>query len=85
LIKLFAGNQSLEQLDVQRWVRDSERTTPAFLRELVRRSTQCALIRKEQDAATEFHLRDEDFQAALTDMTAGGGSLTQRLLGFGHG
>lgn len=81
LIDLFAGEQSLEKLNLPRWVHDTDRTTPAFLRELVRRSTQCAIVRCEQNEQ-QVELHDCDFQAALADMTSGGGSLTKRLLGF---
>ncbi|MCM2372909.1 AAA family ATPase [Aporhodopirellula aestuarii] len=82
LLQLFAGDQTLAHVDLSHWIRSSNDTTPAFLRELVRRASQFAIIRSDQSGEPS-HLTDPDFQAAIRDMTTHGGALTKRLLGFG--
>ncbi len=78
LIELFCQGTDLSQITMSRWVDETDQSSPAFLRELVRRAMQNALVRD----GTECKLTDGDFRIGLADMVTGSGLLTKQLLGF---
>ena len=77
LIQLYAGNLSIpdDTLDVA--VQRTENVSPAFIKELMRRTTQYVFER--EDTARE--VTEADIHAALEEMLFAGGRLNARLLG----
>jgi hypothetical protein len=75
LIDLYAEGLTLRLGDRSALVRDTEGTSPAFLRELLRRA---ALLASEEGAAA---VDDRHMSASLAELRQGGDGLTGSLLG----
>lgn len=76
LIKLYAGQLELNAETTERLVAKTDKSSAAFIKELMRRSAQNLL---ENSANGELTL--EHANAALDEMLFAGGSLNRRLLG----
>ncbi len=63
LLRLFARDMDLQQVDIDRWVKETQNASPAFLRELIRRATQSALLR-----AQTSQKRSPDFEELGTTL-----------------
>lgn len=77
LIQLYAGNLSIpdDTLDVA--VQRTENVSPAFIKELMRRTAQYVFERED----TAHEVTEADIHAALEEMLFAGGRLNARLLG----
>jgi ATP-dependent 26S proteasome regulatory subunit len=80
LFALYGRGLDLTGADLERWVARTERASPAFLEELLRRAVLMAAERGEQ--AEPPRVRDEDLEKALGELVYFGGEMTQKLLGF---
>jgi ATP-dependent 26S proteasome regulatory subunit len=76
LVRLYGGTQDLADEVVQRVVGATEKTSGAFIKELMRRATQYAVTRDERGAVT---LADVDL--VIEEMLFSGGSLNRAILG----
>ena len=76
LIRLYACGLPLDDDVVEMTVRRTDRASPAFIKELMRRSAQFYL-----QNSTGGPVSAEDLSAALEEMLFSGGSLNAKLLG----
>jgi hypothetical protein len=76
LFELYARELPLELSDVDGLIRRTEGVSPAFIRELLRKSAVFAA--EESD---ELVVRDHHMDEALAELVVIGGALTQKLLG----
>ncbi len=76
LVRLYSCGLPLSEAVVELIVRNTERGSAAFIKELMRRTAQFHL----QDG-NDGHLRAEHVNAALEEMLFSGGSLNAKLLG----
>jgi ATPase family associated with various cellular activities (AAA) len=76
LIRLYACGLPCDEELVQLIVRKTERASPAFIKELMRRAAQFHLQNRPSS-----RLRAEELNAALEEMLFAGGSLNAKLLG----
>jgi ATPase family associated with various cellular activities (AAA) len=76
LVELYAEGLELRLNDRRRIISATEGTTPAFIRELLRRAALFAAEDGDGLVLTDSHLT-----AALTELRESGGELTQTLLG----
>ena len=88
LFMLYGNGLSLANVDLGRWIERTRGVSPAFIEELLRKSTLMAAERGERSDPLE--LSDEDVSRAMEELVVFGGELTQKLLGFhtfgfGHG
>ncbi len=77
LIELYAPNIGLEPDDVDDLVRRCEGVSAAFIKELMRRTSQFAIERDPQNST----IRRSDIEHALNEMLFQGGSLNLSMLG----
>ena len=75
LLSRFTRSVSISDETIARVVRNTSETSPAFLKELVRRSTQKML--EAESATLEFRF----FAHAMRDMVEGGGRIGAQLIG----
>jgi ATP-dependent 26S proteasome regulatory subunit len=76
----FSGGMNVVGVDIDPLLRRTEGASPAFIRELFRRS---ALMAAERGARGEpLPMRQEDFGRALRELVETGGEYTRRFLGF---
>ena len=80
LFVLYGKGLSLSGVDLPRWIDRTNGVSPAFIEELLRKSTLMAAVRGE--ASDPLELRDEDVHRAMEELVVFGGELTQKLLGF---
>jgi hypothetical protein len=80
LFLLYGKGLSLAGVDLGRWIERTRGVSPAFIEELLRKSTLMAAERGE--ASDPLELRDEDVHRAMEELVVFGGELTQKLLGF---
>jgi ATP-dependent 26S proteasome regulatory subunit len=78
LLELYGGGLDLRVQDAGALVADLERTSPAFIRELLRRA---ALEAAEQSGDGALQVSDTHLRTALDELRRAGGELTQTLLG----
>ena len=76
LVRLYAQGVTLADSVVAEIVRRTEGVSPAFIKELMRRSVQFHLER-----SGDGELSSEDVTSALDEMLVAGGSLSLKLLG----
>lgn len=76
LLELYAEGVDVELREPAQLIDATEGTSPAFIRELLRRAT--LLAAEEGDA---MHVTDAHLSRALTELRQAGNELTQRLLG----
>ena len=81
LIELYRGRSTLAVTDWNTLLRRTEGASPAFIKELVRKTALLAVEQLENEAAPTV-LEDRHFHEALQEMTSGDGELTRRLTGF---
>ncbi|MBI2301343.1 MAG: 26S protease regulatory subunit, partial [Armatimonadetes bacterium] len=80
LIELYARGLTLDVLDAGLWVRRTQGASPAFIKELLRKSALVAAMRGGD--GSDLHVTDADLDQAIGEMVLGGGALTRRLLAF---
>ena len=76
LVHLYAGNRDLDPEVVARVVQATEKTSCAFIKELMRRATQYAVTRDEESPVSK-----EDVDLVIEEMLFSGGSLNRAILG----
>lgn len=81
LLKLYARGLTIRLDDEDRLIEKTAGASPAFMKELVRKS---ALVAAENDSMNGESLlvTDEHFDVALPEMLLGSGALTRNLIGF---
>ena len=81
LIELYSRQMKLQIEDLTGLLNRTENASPAFIKELVRKS---AFIAAEENSRDENQLivHDEHFDSALTELIEAGGQLTRSMLGF---
>jgi AAA+ superfamily predicted ATPase len=84
LFALYGNGLDITKVDMGRWIGKTDRVSPAFIEELLRKSALMAAERLQlENRDTEaLALIDADIEAALDELVCFGGELTQRLLGF---
>ena len=80
LLELYGEGLELRLEQPQELVAELQGTSPAFIRELLRRA---ALAAAEQSDDAPLHVTDERLRTALAELRTAGGELTQTLLGAG--
>jgi ATP-dependent 26S proteasome regulatory subunit len=80
LFEVYGRGLDLSSLDLDRWVAQTSGASPAFIEELLRKSTLLASERGE--SASPLRLTDVDIQNAIRELIYFGGELTQKLLGY---
>lgn len=78
LIELYGQGLKLDIRDLTGLVLRLEGTSPAFIRELLRKS---ALLAAEESDAGSIAVQERHLEEALSELLIAGGSLTQTLLG----
>ncbi len=76
LAKLYAGTQQLDDNAVKAIVARTENTSAAFVKELMRRATQYAIVRGDDES-----INISDVEAAVDEMLFSGGVFNRRILG----
>jgi hypothetical protein len=78
LVELYGEGLGLSLRDDAPLISELDGTSPAFIRELLRRA---ALVAAEQSADGPLRVSEQHLHAALAELRRGGGELTQTLLG----
>jgi hypothetical protein len=78
LVELYGHGLGLELSDGSPIIDELDGTSPAFIRELLRRA---ALVAAEESDDGPLRVTEEHLQAALGELRGGGNELTQALLG----
>jgi ATP-dependent 26S proteasome regulatory subunit len=73
---LYAGNQHLDDDVVDNVIKRTEGTSAAFIKELMRRATQYAIMRDESSGIT-----CADIEQVVEEMLVSGGTLNRKILG----
>ncbi|MBN4074164.1 AAA family ATPase, partial [bacterium AH-315-E10] len=76
LIRLYSNSLEWDESLLNSVVKKTKNTTPAFIKELIRKAAQFMLSRNEPK-----RLSEEDVRSALEEMLFTGGSLNMKLLG----
>ncbi|MFK7737304.1 MAG: AAA family ATPase [Pirellulaceae bacterium] len=76
LAKLYAGTQQLDESAVEAIVGRTVNTSAAFIKELMRRATQYAIVRGDGEA-----INTSDIETAVDEMLFSGGAFNRRILG----
>ena len=79
LFDLYADKLTLGRVNWESFVRRTEGASAAFIREMMRKA---ALFAADESSDT---VEDRHLDEAIHELVVEGGSLTQRLLGFGFG
>jgi ATP-dependent 26S proteasome regulatory subunit len=79
LFALYGQHLDLQWVDLDRWIGQTEGTSPAFIAELLRKAALFAAERGEQ---LPMKIRNTDINQALQELVLFGGDLTQKLLGY---
>ena len=77
LVRLYAQSVPVSEEVVRHTVARTERVSASFIKELMRRAIQAALVRDADD----LRVQAPDVEAALEEMLVTGGSLNRKLLG----
>jgi SpoVK/Ycf46/Vps4 family AAA+-type ATPase len=80
LFDLYGQGLDLTWLDLDRWIEQTDGVSPAFIKELLRKSALIAAERGE--TAEPMRLQNRDIDLALKELIHFGGELTRRLLGY---
>jgi transitional endoplasmic reticulum ATPase len=80
LFDLYGHGLDLSWVDLDRWIEQTDGVSPAFIKELLRKSALIAAERGE--TAEPMRLQNKDLDAALKELVHYGGELTRRLLGY---
>jgi AAA+ superfamily predicted ATPase len=80
LLRQFGNGLDLNGVEQEPFLQRTEGASPAFLKELVRRSALMAVERGER--SSPLRLTNEDFVQALRELVEFGGKLTRNFLGF---
>jgi hypothetical protein len=78
LLELYGRGLTLRVADLDRLVARTERVSPAFIRELLRKA---ALLAVDGDGDGEIVVEDRHLDQALLELAVEGGEVTRRLLG----
>jgi len=76
LAQLYAGDQEVDAAEIELIVRKTEDTSAAFIKELMRRATQYAIVR-----GLEERIDSSDIDTAVEEMLFSGGAFNRKLLG----
>lgn len=76
LAQLYVGNQQIDEAAIQSIVAKTEHTSAAFIKELMRRATQYAIVR-----GLDQHICSADIEMAVEEMLFSGGAFNRRILG----
>ena len=76
LARLYVGNQEIEEAAIQLVVAKTEHTSAAFIKELMRRATQYAIVR-----GIDEQIDSADIETAVEEMLFSGGAFNRKLLG----
>jgi AAA+ superfamily predicted ATPase len=79
LFALYGQQLDLQWVDLDRWIDQTEGTSPAFIAELLRKAALFAAERGEQ---LPMKIRNSDIDQAIKELVLFGGDLTQKLLGY---
>ena len=79
LARLYAGRQTLADGIVESVVKRTEGSSAAFIKELMRRATQYAIMRGEDSA-----IDAADIERVVDEMLFSGGALNRKILGAAH-
>lgn len=81
LFALYGEGLDLTAVDVERFVRQTDGASPAFIKELIRKA---ALVAAEQspDESGGLSLNNGCLEESLRELTIGGGQLSRQFLGF---
>ena len=80
LFELYGRGLDMAEVNLGRWIGQTEGVSPAFIEELLRKSALMAAKRGESSAPMK--LRDSDVEHALKELVYFGGELTKKLLGY---
>lgn len=83
LFEVYGRGLDLSSVDVPRWVGQTDGVSPAFIEELLRKSTLLAAERGE--TSQPLKILDDDIEKAVKELVVFGGELTQKLLGYRTG
>ncbi len=76
---LYGQHLDLQWVDLDRWIEQTDGTSPAFIAELLRKA---ALFAAERGEAIPMKVRNTDIEQAVKELVLFGGDLTQKLLGY---
>ena len=76
LALLYVGNQKIDAEAIDMIVAKTEHTSAAFIKELMRRATQYAIVR-----GTDEQTSSDDIEIAIEEMLFSGGAFNRRILG----
>ena len=76
LARLYVGNQKIDETAIQLIVAKTEHTSAAFIKELMRRATQYAIVR-----GIDEQIGSADIETAVEEMLFSGGAFNRRILG----
>jgi len=76
LAQLYAGDQEVDAAEIELIVRKTEDTSAAFIKELMRRATQYAIVR-----GLDERIDSSDIDTAVEEMLFSGGAFNRKLLG----
>jgi len=79
LVHLYSRGLAVTDSLVEVIVRKTKKASPAFIKELMRRSAQCLLYEQQNGPLQQDHV-----ETALEEMLFSGGSLNLKLLGAGN-
>ena len=84
LLKLFFAEVNIQDIELESWVQRTDGASPAFLKELCRRSILVCAQRSDvtEDETPSWKLNKDDIDQAIHDLVVMGGDLTSRSLGF---
>ena len=76
LAQLYAGDQEVGDAEIELIVRKTEHTSAAFIKELMRRATQYAIVRGPAE-----RIVSSDIETAVEEMLFSGGAFNRKILG----
>ena len=76
LAQLYVGNQKIDAAEIELIVSKTENTSAAFIKELMRRATQYAIVRGSNE-----QISSADIEIAIEEMLFSGGVFNRRILG----
>ena len=76
LALLYVGNQEIDAEAIDLIVAKTEHTSAAFIKELMRRATQYAIVRGSNE-----QISSDDIEIAIEEMLFSGGAFNRRILG----
>ena len=76
LAQPYVGNQKIDAAEIELIVSKTENTSAAFIKELMRRATQYAIVRGSNE-----QISSADIEIAIEEMLFSGGVFNRRILG----